>query len=302
MGYTSNPLVSALMGQIRANRQAGSQVTIAVFCPSESPNLEKPRTATGWYEGARERAAQLGYTLSPFAVFDPEMPLERLHRVIKTRGISSILVMPLGKGDVHLPDNLFADRASATIGHWMRSPEIHRVETSHYLAAHKVCEQLARRGYRRPLLVSNLAHHRGQLEQLTASLDWWGRSFGLEQVPPLIVEGLPPQAPKKFHEALKQHQPDVLISGQTMGPVADWCAQAGARVPRDLALVTTNKWPGEPYAGVHLFPEMMGAAAVDLIDGQLRRNEYGLPAHPKMVILENEWQDGETLPCKADPA
>lgn len=48
-------------------------------------------------------------------------------------------------------------------------------------------------------------------------------------------------------------------------------------------------------AGVNQHAKVIGAAAVDLVNGQLQRNEFGIPAHPKLVLIKGEWVDGETV-------
>jgi LacI family transcriptional regulator len=41
--------------------------------------------------------------------------------------------------------------------------------------------------------------------------------------------------------------------------------------------------------------DLVGAAAVDLVVGELHRNEAGIPTYPKCVMIESQWIEGTTL-------
>jgi LacI family transcriptional regulator len=41
--------------------------------------------------------------------------------------------------------------------------------------------------------------------------------------------------------------------------------------------------------------DRLGAAAVELLTGQLTRGELGLPADPRVVLVEGRWVEGRTL-------
>jgi LacI family transcriptional regulator len=67
-------------------------------------------------------------------------------------------------------------------------------------------------------------------------------------------------------------------------------------VPKDLGIVMldySNSYGS--CAGVDQHHEILGAAAVDLVVGQLYRNETGVPSHPKYVTIEGSWIKGATL-------
>jgi hypothetical protein len=54
--------------------------------------------------------------------------------------------------------------------------------------------------------------------------------------------------------------------------------------------------PDKPErAGIDQQTDVLGAAAVDLLVEQLHHNERGPPEHPKMVMTEGLWREGETV-------
>ena len=54
------------------------------------------------------------------------------------------------------------------------------------------------------------------------------------------------------------------------------------------------------WAGTNQNNEQVGAAAVDIIIGQIHRNETGLPPYPRAIMIGCSWVDGESLPFKSE--
>jgi hypothetical protein len=48
------------------------------------------------------------------------------------------------------------------------------------------------------------------------------------------------------------------------------------------------------FAGIDQKSDLVGAAAVDLVVDQLHRNERGVPALQKLVLIEGVWVEGAT--------
>ena len=74
-----------------------------------------------------------------------------------------------------------------------------------------------------------------------------------------------------------------------------WLRNLGARVPRDTGFVNLVRRPAEKVAGVDNNSRVIGASAIDLIAAQLERNEFGIPAVPKVVHIRGEWVTGDTV-------
>ena len=79
-------------------------------------------------------------------------------------------------------------------------------------------------------------------------------------------------------------------------PVPAWVVGLDLHVPRDLGLVHLD-WSDAvaPLAGVDLDGEALGAAAVDLLAGQLHANELGIPRREKIVAVTGRWVPGHSL-------
>jgi LacI family transcriptional regulator len=51
----------------------------------------------------------------------------------------------------------------------------------------------------------------------------------------------------------------------------------------------------EEWSGMNQKNELVGSSAIDLLVGQLHRNETGTPDFPKCVMIESQWISGKTL-------
>jgi DNA-binding LacI/PurR family transcriptional regulator len=156
-----------------------------------------------------------------------------------------------------------------------------------------VGHHLKRLGYRRPGLVLDA--------ELDARVDRaWLAAYLLHQhdlpardrVPGLIVGA--GQKAAKFARWFAQHRPEVILF--TGLPLLAWIKDLGLRVPEDVGLVHLD-WSEEvgPLAGIDAEAEMLGAAAVDLLVGQLHAHEYGIPAREKIVAVSGRWIAGASL-------
>jgi LacI family transcriptional regulator len=102
--------------------------------------------------------------------------------------------------------------------------------------------------------------------------------------------------PERFLGWFREHRPDVLIGG---GDNASFLRANGVRIPGDCALAHINII-GQPEtaAGVDHHMGELGAAALDLVVEQLHANQRGLPAVPKLVMVECAWRDGPEAPAR----
>src|SRR5690242_15489714 len=82
MGYRPNPMVSVLMSQLQKSKKQQSTIGFLI----SSQNLQQWRRENGLemelFEGARKRAADLGYELEPFSVAESGMTSQRLNKIL----------------------------------------------------------------------------------------------------------------------------------------------------------------------------------------------------------------------------
>ncbi len=177
----------------------------------------------------------------------------------------------------------------------MIEPRIHRAANHHFHSVVLAVRRLAELGYRRIGLA--IAEGLDRRSGGTLSGGYWSATHaaGVHPVklfnPSRSTFNFPP-----FKDWFDREKPDVVI-GYSL--VRGWLAQMGRSVPGDVAFANLD-WH-QSYgneAGINQKPELIGAAAVDLVTSQIFRNERGVPPDQKLILIESEWVDGPTAPGK----
>ncbi len=97
-----------------------------------------------------------------------------------------------------------------------------------------------------------------------------------------------------FKAWVSRHRPDVIFSMHM--EIEKWLADMGLKAPADIGLIhldrtsTVKRW-----AGMTQNNESIGIAAVDMVVGQLHRNETGVPLFQKNMFISGSWRDGVTV-------
>ena len=133
LGYRPNPLVHALMSQVRARKPMKNITTIAFLTAFPTPDAWRKvsHVYRDYFDGAVERAAELGYRVEEIWAKEPGMTGRRLSDVLETRGIRGLLVGPLPPSRGHLSLD-WSRFVSATMGYSMWRPDLHRASSNHY--------------------------------------------------------------------------------------------------------------------------------------------------------------------------
>ncbi len=293
LGYRPNPLVSALMTQIRDVRRAPRITTTLAYATafSSADGWKQPGPFLDFFAGAKARAESLGYALEEAWVKRPGQTEKRFCDILHNRDIHGLLVAPLpaGGGTLGLDWPRFA---TATIAYSLASPAIHRASNDQYLSIGVAIEHLMRLGYRRVGLAITDEQDARVLRRWSAGLlVYQQRLAAKDRVPPLLATG---SLSDDFTEWFKANKPDVVLSQDPA--CIEWMRAAGASVPKNVGFVhLALNDADEGFAGINQNARLVGASAIDLIDAQLRRNERGVPASPKTVLIQGRWIDGPTI-------
>lgn len=293
IGYHADATVSTLMAQLRNLRTKSVRETLGFITawPTRNGWREAPNHAR-FFDGAQQRAQDLGYSLSELWLKEPGMTSRRMTRILRARGIRGLILhsLPATGGRLELDWSHFA---CVTKGLTVQYPPVHRVVSSHYEDMHLLLTELRRRGYRRIGLVLS--------EALSARVDRaWLASFFVHEhdvapegrVPALIT----PEAAgeESFVRWYTDHRPDVILFSER--PIAQWLGHLALKIPRHVSVAHLD-WSKNvgSFAGIDSQPELMGEAAVDLLVGQLQANEFGIPKHEKIVSVRGRWVAGPSV-------
>jgi LacI family transcriptional regulator len=313
MGYAPDPLLRALVAYRGRTMERRAPSTLAYVTNWDSAWGWKKVTAhPAFYEGARNKAQELGYKLEHFWMREPGLTHGRLSGILATRGINGVV---LASHQRAADDSIQFDwsRFSAVkIDYFPHKPELHNVTNDQCSIIRLAMQRLIAAGYRRIGFVM----HRGW----NYSVDHlWSAGFLCEQatlaekhhVPMLMFPDAEPIEEwmnesktdvvvplDRLRAWIDRYEPEVIISKASF--VLPRLAELKLKVPRDLAFVDVflDRFDGK-LAGVRQNYETVGALAVEILAGQLHHNKFGVPVIPTTTFVEGTWFDGATCPMPA---
>ena len=300
LGYRSHPVVATYMHYVSRGRSLGRyHATLALigdqpFEPLPSSNPQAGLTIRQEFRtGIERRARELGYFIETFVARPLGLPPARLQKILRSRGVSGVIFTEcpaLFDGDDALD---WSEFSAVTYGYGVRRPDISRACSNHFMIVTRLLETLRRRGYRRIGFVSNIAADRGgYLLARSAFLGFQSEQPARHNVPHLSYAEWKPSV---FAAWLRRHRPDVVVS-----PDASLIVQSlralGIDVPAKIGVAGYRLTAEETEIGgfSQNYPDV-GAAAVDLLVGQIQRNERGPAPRTKLVLIDGTWREGATL-------
>jgi len=295
LGYRKNPIVASLMSQLRVSQTPRFQANFAlVNCSGDRQLFDIPAFAE-LRRGIRERADQGGYGVEEFWADEPGVPLARLRQILHARNIKGVLVAtaresrPLFLGHTEF----FQEFCFASVGVERTDPPLPRAANNFFRTARGAVEAAFRIGYRRPGLMLDerldiLLERRLSGGFAAAVMDRAGQLQGSTTLVAPSLDAI------DFARWLKAEKPDVVLTDQTAA--LEWARGARLRVPEELGLIHLD-WNASlrEWAGMNQNGACVGAAAADLLIGQLVNNETGLPEHPKLVVIDSDYASGPSV-------
>lgn len=298
LGYQPNAIVSHLIAQLRAGRTARFQAKLALINAHRDPKAFRTHaTIPAYVAGCERRGLQLGYTFDSFWLHDPKLKAESLIRILRTRGIKGIIIVGLMDHN-QLPPHLqsvWREFPCVVTGVRTRDPALSFSCVDHHDLVIQAFERALALGYQRPALVveeriDRLVEGRFSGAMLTAQ-----QSLPAARRVPAFMQ--PQQARsegKPFQQWFNRHKPDVLLSLYNI--VFPWLKAGGRRVPQDVGVIQLEWRASHPeIAGINQHNDAVGEAAVDMVVGQIHRNESGIPAFPRATLIGASWVDGSSV-------
>jgi LacI family transcriptional regulator len=297
MGYRPDPMLAALNAYRISRAPLHFQATIAwINNWPKRDGLLLNREFREYYNGARARADELGYSLEEFWMHEPGMNRARLRRILKARGIQALLLPPQERPNT-APDIDFEEYSAVAFGFSMRPSVLHLVTNHHLHSMNLVLRKLYAHGYRR------VGFHSGKGWNAKVDGAWLAAILtvrhehpDLQVFSPILEssEALPP-----MEKWIPEHRLDAVVS---YTEIIREVREAGFRVPEDIGFASVGLHSDEhTVTGVYQNDLLVGRKAVDLLVGMLHRNERGLPEVPVCTFVEGEWREGTTLLDRNSP-
>ena len=294
MGYRRNPVVDSLMTQLRAGRQPTFQANLGLINCSPLQDLSKNHTFRRLREGVIRRAEDLGYGIEEFWLQQPDMRPQRLKQIVETRGIRGlILIAALSPSTIDQGYiDFWYDFACSVIGVTHLNNKLNCSSNDQYLTARRATEKVLELGYKRPMLV--IPSDDDALLEDKFSAGFYSITRSLAAGDQLNVVSLNIADPGAALLAIRQQKPDVVITNKS--ELYNALQDDGVSLPKDLGLVHLD-WHDAlaNMAGMRQNNRVVGSAGVDLVVGQLQKNEFGSQEFPKVVQIESIWVDGPSV-------
>jgi DNA-binding LacI/PurR family transcriptional regulator len=290
LGYRPDPEISKLMTHLRQPTRHSFSHNLA-FINSWPDREEYLKGYTGEiYQGAKHRAAQLGFDIEPFWLLESGMTARRLSSVLYNRGIRGVLLPPwLNPNEVVQLDWPRFSVVATTMS--IANPAVNRVVPHVFRNTLLACEELLKQGYRRIAFIETEDAHirsegmsRGAFELI--------RSTRLPESSPagLILRDW--DDPLLF-DWFKAEHPDAIVCSRASVYHKLRKALGGRQAPGFIVL---DSMQDERLTAIDQLPGSLGSAAVDVLVAQLLHNESGLPITPKLVMLNGRLRPGNSSP------
>lgn len=292
-GYQSNVLVSALMSQVRKkNRLAATSEVVAYLTSFTTENDWKRHPShVQQFEGARQRAEELGFQLQPFWLGNKGINSRRLQLVLNACGVRGSLLAPVSLDHSTLELD-WAHHAVVCIGYSFQQVTLHRTVYDNVSLMAACYANLRKLGHERiGLVLHNTDNSRVCHLWVTGFLGQWQHDG--PRIEPLLIDSH--DHPDSFFRWLSSTKPHAIISIWQDNPLV-WMKTKNIRVPEDISYATLDL--GDrigKIAGMLQDNHGIGTAAMDLLGGQLFRNEIGIPPTPRITMVGGTWMDGPTV-------
>lgn len=292
-GFQYNPLVGALMSEIRRSSTRTFQGVVAVVDLENSERRIKQaqRHQHKLWEGAKEQAERLGFKVEAFVLGDENLSVSRLDSILQSRGIKGILILPARES----PDisALNWDRyAGMYTDYLIEKPALDSVSSDHYRSMMIALSKVREYGYRRPGFVLEGDQDQRLLYRYEAAFRTFNlHSEGFDTIEPYFARKL---EESDFRDWFEMNQPDIVICHRM--EVKGWMESMGLTIPETHGFCKINvATTPEPVSGLDLKPRILGQRAMELLIGKLHRNDYGIPKVQLTSTIPAQWVDGDTM-------
>lgn len=295
LGYRPNAYLSAVMKQARTGRKMPEKEEIALIVDDQSEEKwhDVCEASRILHKSVVARAAELGFGTETFYLQSPGMSLAGLDRILRSRGIRGIVLMPTGRFE-NFPSFEWGRYACVASGCWY-GWNVDRVCSDQVKNVVNALDRLRSYGYERVGMVLNNMYT--QSDGLGTK---WGTGYLGYQVKlpkphriPLLSGDIWTLPVKKFHDWYSKWKPQAILT--LVGHEERWTTELGLAVPEEVGMACIDRPSGTHFAGIEPTSHFEGALLAEMLAGKMSRNEYGLSKRSIQTVVEGQWIDGETV-------
>lgn len=292
LSYRPNPVMTALASyrtRIKG-RNSYSQVAFVNNFSTRDGWKSSPWTVA-FFEGAKERGAELGYDVVNFWLREDKMTQRRASVVLFNRGIKGLLLAPAEPGKAILHYNLdWENFATVGLGYPVAEPRMVGVMHDRHAAGLLACHHLRRLGFCR----IGLALWRGSSIRIAHTLvdafvgEQVRYPHRMGRIPPLIWEHF---GTCGFASWFETHQPDVVLT-HAEGPLEEAIRELPAPAWRNTPVVYAALNESHPvhWPGVRSNTREAGAIGIEQLNALLLNGQFGVSSTTMTCMIHGTWQ------------
>jgi hypothetical protein len=289
MGYRPDPEMTRLMARLTQRRGKKSSVTIALV----DLTINGRNSEAGYHgpvaQGARERAARMGFEIDSYSCHEMSCRLPRLLKILKSRGVRGMVLLPPIDSIELPPEADWSDFSVVNTSFGITPDLFNRVAPHNFIDMCRVLKRLESAGFRRIGFVFERGFDERSLYQFTAAIHLQDYGDCVLRIPPrakLRLEHLTPW--------LRAFRPEIVLThcAEELHPLIQTM-----RTPPMLYSVGVPRLSGIPFWDQK--PSEIGTHAVTLLAGMIRDSERGIPAQPATTLIHGEFRDNFNVPADA---
>ncbi|PTY06478.1 LacI family transcriptional regulator [Verrucomicrobia bacterium LW23] len=293
--YKPNPMVRALMTQIRQGRKTSYKATLAFLTNLRSADYWRTlHTFPEYFRGAQERAAHSGYSLEHFWLGEYRQNTSRFVQMLNARGIPGVLIAPLPHGTTELNVDL-STMSAVTMGYSLATPWVPRVCNHHLQTIETAIQNLAARGYR----TIGVALSESDIRQVN---HLWiaGLTVASRKYPQIELRIFEPAvwSEEAFRHWFRQHSPEVIV-GVTR-ELWLWTLNLNLAVPDQLGFLHLDCSRDDELSGMYQQTARLGAVATEMLINFVEENIQLRDEESRILLINSEFHEGRTLRKQAD--
>ncbi len=292
MGYRKDAKVSELMGYLRQPRDSKDLLPLGwLYCNEDPLEWQRHVWRAPLFTGARDHAEKLGYRIEEFWLSAPGMTPKRMRSILQTRSVRGLILAPPFDAKAFSEFD-YTGFSCAEVQNDPEHMNFHAALPDFTYNFDLAWEEAVRRGYKRPGFASIQEVASYQNEKRESRYFWRQQSLAPEDRLPIFpYTQQDPGLEQSLCSWVQEMKPDVLFINNMR--IYNILKRAGFSFPTDIGLISLNciREYSSHCSGIDQRSEEQGEAAVDILLGQIRRGETGVPDITRSLQIKGRWVD-----------
>ncbi|MEM6822574.1 MAG: LacI family DNA-binding transcriptional regulator [Verrucomicrobiota bacterium] len=296
LGYRPNPFAQSLVFRRKGDKSA-FHGTLACLLGHEQANplpiIPHYRTIA---QGIKAHAQDLGFNVEFFWVYEPHMTGKRLDQIIRARGIPGVILLSMDADEVDIDWKRYSCAYASHIPKEQSQVRFSFTYPDNFELMRQILRYGKNLGYTK-IGLSMKQIHDGEQQHCSSAFLAYQQDLPKKKRIPIHRWPHDNFDRDDFLKWIHVHKPDLVVSSELQA--LKYLSSDGFKVPEEMGFLFHglygNIHQDKRLSGMYPPYEDVGAAAVDLVVGQLYRGEMGPPKRFKGVFIEPMLLDGATV-------